>query len=132
MMRKSLAVLAAGMLLVPGCRSREPRSNISALLVDLQSTDSQKSGRANLELIRIGELAVPGLLELFRSPDPRVRNLAASAFWGMGPKGRAAVPTLAESLTDPRPCPIPTGPSARPRSRPWGASDPTPSRRSRC
>ena len=103
-MRKSLALLITCAILVGGaCRSRDSKSNISALLTDLQSSDSQKSGRANLELIRTGELAVPGLVDLLKSPDPRVRNLAASTFWGMGPKGRAAVPVLADALSDPDP-----------------------------
>ena len=72
-------------------------------VADLRGGDPQKSGRANLELIRIGEPAVPALIEMLQSGDNRLRALAASTLWGMGGKGRAAAPSLAETLADPDP-----------------------------
>src|SRR5262245_22123124 len=101
-MRKRFVLLTVVALLA-ACKTKETLPDVPALLADLQSGDSAKSGRANLELIRIGEPAVPGLVQLLQSDDPRKRSLAASAFWGMGGKGRAAVPVLAEALADPDP-----------------------------
>jgi len=101
-MRKSIFLLAS-LALLGACRAKETPPVVPALLADLQSTDPEKAGRANLELIRLGEPAVPGLVELLRSPDARLRKLAASTFWGMGGKARAAVPALADALADPDP-----------------------------
>ncbi len=92
----SLAILA----LLLACRSKPPEPNVAAVISDLQNTDPAVSGKANLELIRIGEPAVPPLIEMLRSEDVRFRTLAATALWGMGEKGRAAVPALASLLGD--------------------------------
>jgi HEAT repeat protein len=91
------------MALLVGCSTTEKAPDVAGLITDLQSTDSQKSGRANLELIRIGEPAVPPLIEMLQGGDPRLRALAASTLWGMGGKGRAAAPALGEALADPDP-----------------------------
>jgi HEAT repeat protein len=102
-MRKCLALLLTSLTLFAACRAKEAKPDITGLVAALQSGDAEKSGRANLELIRLGEPAVPGLIEMLKDPDPRVRGLAASTFWGMGGKARAAVPALAEALSDPDP-----------------------------
>ena len=102
-MRKCLALLLTSLTLFAACRAKEAKPDITGLVAALQSGDAEKSGRANLELIRLGEPAVPGLTEMLKDPDPRVRGLAASTFWGMGGKARAAVPALAEALSDPDP-----------------------------
>lgn len=102
-MRKCLALLLTSLTLLVACRGRESKPDITGLVAALQSGDAEKSGRANLELIRLGEPAVPGLIEMLKDPDPRVRGLAASTFWGMGGKARAAAPALAEALSDPDP-----------------------------
>lgn len=92
----SLALLAVFL----ACRSKPAGPNIPALINDLQNPDPAVSGKANLELIRIGEPAVPPLIEMLKSDDVRFRTLAATALWGMGEKGRAAVPALASLLGD--------------------------------
>src|SRR5260221_12983456 len=103
-MRKVLpAVFVPGLRPLAACRAKEDAPNVPALITDLQSTDTVKSGQANLELIRVGEPAVPGLVEMLKSGDPHLRSLAASAFWGMGEKARTAAPALAEALSDPDP-----------------------------
>ena len=102
-MRKCLALLLTSLTLFAACRAKEAKPDITGLVAALQSGDAEKSGRANLELIRLGEPAVPGLTEMLKDPDPRVRGLAASTFWGMGGKARAAAPALGEALSDPDP-----------------------------
>jgi HEAT repeat protein len=82
------------------CRKQPPAPDVGALVRDLQSTDPQLAGRANLALIGIGEPVVPALLELLGSPDPRVRKVAANTLWGLGAKARAAAPALAAALAD--------------------------------
>ncbi|HXB57424.1 MAG TPA: HEAT repeat domain-containing protein [Vicinamibacteria bacterium] len=94
----SAGVLALATLLA--CRAQEKPPDVSGLISDLRGADSGKSGQANLALIRIGEPAVPELIEMLKGEDPRLRGLAASTLWGMGPKGKAAVPALAETLSD--------------------------------
>lgn len=95
---RSAGVLALVTLLA--CRAQEKPPDVSGLIADLRGADSGKSGQANLALIRIGEPAVPELIEMLRGEDPRLRGIAASTLWGMGPKGKAAVPALAETLSD--------------------------------
>jgi HEAT repeat protein len=95
-----LGVLAAA-LLVGACRSEPKPPDPSALVEKLKSPDSAVSGSASLELIRLGEPAVPALMELLRDPDPAHRALAARTFWGMGAKAGAAAGALGEALADP-------------------------------
>jgi HEAT repeat protein len=89
--------------LCAACRSKAPEPNVGNLIADLQSADPAVSGKANLELIRVGEPAVPSLVAMLESSDPRLRTLAANTLWGMGSKGRAAVPALAGTLNDREP-----------------------------
>jgi HEAT repeat protein len=98
-MRKTLPALLA--LALAACSTAEKPPDIPALVADLQGSDPAKSGRANLQLISIGEPAVPYLVEMLKGPDPRLRSLAASTIWAMGAKGRAAAPALGELLGDP-------------------------------
>ena len=83
------------------CRSRPPGPDVPGLIADLQNPDPAVSGKANLALIRVGEPAVPPLVEMLKSDDVRIRTLAATTLWGLGEKGRAAVPALAATLGDP-------------------------------
>ena len=95
------AVASVALLgLVLACRSKPPEPNVAALINDLQNPDPAVSGKANLELIRIGEPAIPPLIAMLKSEDARLRTLAATALWGMGEKGRTAAPVLAELLAD--------------------------------
>src|SRR5262245_6696305 len=87
-------------VLLSACTSQEKPPDIAGLVADLQGSDPQKSGHANLEIIRIGEPAVPPLIDMLRSEDPRLRSVAVSTLWGMGAKGRAAAPALGEALSD--------------------------------
>ena len=104
-MRKTPAALLAGLALLTACRGKETgpdiAAQIAAQIADLKSADQEVSGQANLTLIRIGEPAVPALVELLRSDDARLRARAATTLWGMGSKGRAGVPALASALADP-------------------------------
>ncbi|HVO13271.1 MAG TPA: HEAT repeat domain-containing protein [Vicinamibacteria bacterium] len=100
-MRK-LTVLAAGLvLLVSGCRAKERPPDVDRLMADLRSDDPQRSGAARLELIRLGEPAVPALSRLLRSGSASERIAAANALWAMGPRARGAVADLALALGDP-------------------------------
>ena len=90
-----LATLVAG-----ACRSKESPANVAALIEDLKSADREKSGQANLALIRVGEAAVPAVLGLLNGEDRRLRTVALTTLWGMGEKAKAAVPTLAGALED--------------------------------
>jgi len=99
MQKRALLPLVAA-LLAASCSTAEKPPDVAGLVAELQGGDPQKSGHANLELIRIGEPAVPPLVDMLRGSDPRLRSLAVSTLWGMGGKGRAAVPALAEALAD--------------------------------
>jgi HEAT repeat protein len=94
------ALLVALALLV-ACRGKKPGPDIGALIADLKSPDQEVSGPANLTLIRVGEPAVPALVELLKDKDARLRARAATTLWGMGSKGKAGVPALALALADP-------------------------------
>jgi HEAT repeat protein len=102
-MRKTLVPLlvVAVALALPGCRKKETPPDPSRLLADLRSPDAEKSGRARLELIRMGEPAVPGVVAMLRSGTPAERIAAANTLWGMGARARAAAGDLAATLDDP-------------------------------
>ncbi len=104
-MRKRSVAFLAGLALLTACREKEAGPDIAALvaanITALKSADPDVSGEANLALIRIGEPAVPALIELLGSNDARLRARAATTLWGMGPKGKAGVPALASGLADP-------------------------------
>src|SRR5260370_1577449 len=93
--------VVAGLGLSPACQSRSPEAAVPGLIADLKNPDPTVSGKANLELIHLGEPAVPALVEMLKSGDVRIRTLAVTAFWGLGEKGRAAAPALAATLGDP-------------------------------
>jgi HEAT repeat protein len=101
---QKIAAAAAAVLLATaglGCRAKESPANVAALIEDLKSADPEKSGRANLALIRVGEPAVPAVLELLQGDDKRLRTTALLTFWGMGEKAKVAVPALVAALQDP-------------------------------
>ena len=104
-MRKTVVPLLAVLLALalPACRKKEAAPDPNRLLADLRSPDVQKSGQARLELIRLGEPAVPALAEMLRSGTPAERTAAANTLWGMGVRARTAVPDLATALADPDP-----------------------------
>jgi len=105
-MIRSRAIRVACLLLpalLGACRSKPPEPKVDNLISDLQSADPAVSGKASLELIRVGEPAVPSLVEMLESDDARLRTLATNTLWGMGSKGRAAVPALAGTLNDREP-----------------------------
>jgi hypothetical protein len=102
-MRQLIAASVLVLALTGACRAKDPASNVGALVEDLKGPDREKSGRANLALIRVGEPAVPALLELVGTGDPRLRHLALSTLWGMGERAKTAVPFLADVLSDPDP-----------------------------
>ncbi|HEY2841241.1 MAG TPA: HEAT repeat domain-containing protein [Pirellulales bacterium] len=52
-------------------------------------------------LARIGNMAVPALIDALNDPNPDVRVEAARSLARMGDQGKAAVPTLIERLSDP-------------------------------
>jgi hypothetical protein len=102
MRRPSLLFLAMALgLVASGCRSTPKGPDVDDLLTRLKSEDAAVSGAANLEVIRLGEPAVPGLVAMLNSGDARLRKVAATTLWGLGAKGRAAVPDLAAMLETP-------------------------------
>jgi HEAT repeat protein len=96
-MRKALAMLAAGLLLM-SCRAKERPPDVAQLVRELCGNDARKSGEARLQLIGLGEPAVPALSDLLRSGQPAERLAAANTLWGLGARGRSAVPDLAAAL----------------------------------
>jgi len=109
-MRKATVLSRAAVLLfalvaaiLPGCRAKDKPPEPEELVAELRGPDAEKSGRARLQLITLGEAAVPAVTELLRSGTPAERILAAKTLWGMGARARAAVPDLAAALADPDP-----------------------------
>ena len=101
-MRRLSLLLVLGLgLAAPGCRSTPKGPDVDDLMARLKSEDAAVSGAANLEVIRLGEPAVPGLVAMLQSGDVRLRKVAATTLWGLGAKGRAAVPDLAAMLEAP-------------------------------
>jgi HEAT repeat protein len=98
--RLSLPLLAA-LLAVSACKGKTQGPKVNDLMSRLKSEDTAVSGEANLAIIRVGEPAVPGLVEMLGSGDARLRKVAATTLWGLGAKGRTAVPALSEMLADP-------------------------------
>jgi HEAT repeat protein len=96
----SFALLAAALA---GCRAKQKPPEPGQLVAELRGSDAEKSGRARLQLITLGEAAVPAVTELLRSGTTAERITAANTLWGMGPRAQAAVPDLVEALADPDP-----------------------------
>jgi HEAT repeat protein len=96
----SLALVAA---ILPGCRGKPKTPDPAQLVDDLRSPDAERSGRARLQLVTLGEIAVPAVAELLRSGAPAERIVAANTLWGMGARAKAAVPALVTALADPDP-----------------------------
>lgn len=107
MRKPALFILAAILLaiLLPACRAKESPPDPVQLVADLRSSDAEKSGRARLLLITLGEPAVGPLAGLLRSGTPAERIVAANTLWGMGARAAAAVGDLAAALVDPDPDP---------------------------
>jgi len=102
-MRKPTAVVASLALaaaLLPGCRKKETPPDPGQLIADLRGPDADKSGRARLQLIILGEPVVPALAEMLRSGAPAERIAAANTLWGMGARARSAARDLAVALAD--------------------------------
>ena len=91
------AVLLAGLL---GCRGKQAAPDPNQLVADLRGPDPEKSGRARVQLITLGQPAVPALAEMLRSGTPAERITAANTLWGMGARARGASGDLAVALTD--------------------------------
>lgn len=105
-MRKPALFLFAAIFpaaLLPACRAKESPPDPAQLVADLRSPDAERSGRARLLLITLGEPAVPPLAGLLRSGTPAERVVAANTLWGMGSRAAAAVGDLAAVLADPDP-----------------------------
>jgi HEAT repeat protein len=97
----AVALAAVPFTAVVGCRGKPAPPDPAALVDKLKSTDQAVSGAASLELIRLGEPAVPALVELLQDPAPENRALAARTFWGMGARaGGTAAMALGEVLAD--------------------------------
>ena len=100
MRKAALSLLAVLLVALPGCRAKEKPPTPEQLIADLRSGDADKSGRARLQLITLGEPVVPALAEMLRSGTPDERIAAANTLWGMGARAQAAVPDLAAALAD--------------------------------
>jgi HEAT repeat protein len=98
--RRFASVLIAAIVVAPACRSQRA-PDLQSLVSDLESADTDKSGRARLRLIEMGEPAAFALGERLQAGDAAAKQAAATTLWGMGAKGRAAVPALAGALADP-------------------------------
>ena len=99
-MRRAFSFAIALALITTGGACRSPRTpDVRALVADLEGADADKSGKARLRLIEIGEPAAPILAERLQTGDTAAKQAAATALWGMGSKGRGAVPALAAEET---------------------------------
>jgi len=87
-------------LALAACAPRPATPDLPALIADLTSGDEKRSGDARLELISLGEVAVPALVDLLQSGEPQERVIAATTFWGMGARAPSAAPELAAALAD--------------------------------
>jgi HEAT repeat protein len=98
-------LLLVGGVAFAGCRKTETKQEdpIPGLVEQLQSIDEEKSGQARLELLKIGEPAVPALSGLLTSTDGRIRKTALTTLWGLGTRSRSALPGVIALLTDPDP-----------------------------
>ena len=67
---------------------------------ELGSKDRTAQGQAIQELAIIGEVAVPGLLELLEKGEWQVRNQAAVALGAIGPPAASATSALMAALQD--------------------------------
>lgn len=101
-MAKRIATLVAAVVLASAfaCRSEPRGPDFATLIADLKGPDEERSGRARLALISIGEPAVPALKEMAKSDDSGDRLRAVTTLWGMGLQARSAVPELATALSD--------------------------------
>jgi HEAT repeat protein len=100
-MRKPvLSLLVVLSIALPGCRAKDRPPTADELIADLRSGDAEKSGRARLQLITLGEPVVGALAEMLRSGTPAERIAAANTLWGMGTRARAAADDLAVALAD--------------------------------
>ena len=98
-MNRTLFLMATVLVGVAACRAKQV-TDLHALVVDLESADAEKSGKARLRLIEIGEPAALVIGERLQSGDARVKQAMATTLWGMGSAGRAAVPALGAALAD--------------------------------
>jgi hypothetical protein len=57
--------------------------------------------QATLPLLEGDPNALPVLMELFESPDPKTRRIAIEGVWRIGDRARIAAPLLAKALGDP-------------------------------
>lgn len=102
-MRLAISLLAIAVVLLPSCRKAEPPPDPARLVAELRGPDEARRGAARLQLISLGEAAVPALLDLLRTGSPEDRLAAANTFWGMGPRAAGAVGELAALLVEPDP-----------------------------
>lgn len=80
-----------------------PSDGISSRFTVRPFEDWTMREAAAVALSRIGEPAVPALVEALKSPDPNVRQQAADTLARIGPAAANAVPALTALLEDPDP-----------------------------
>jgi len=102
-MRQAISLLATAALLLSSCRKVDAPPDPARLVAEMRGPDEARRGVARLQLITLGETAVPALLDLLRTGGPEDRLAAANTFWGMGPRAAAAVGDLVALLVDPDP-----------------------------
>jgi HEAT repeat protein len=102
-MRLAISLLALAVFVLPSCRKAESPPDPGRLVAELRGPDEGRRGAARLQLIALGEAAVPALVELLRSDSPEERLAATNTLWGMGARAGAAASELATLLADPDP-----------------------------
>lgn len=98
-MRLAISLLAL-VVVLPSCRKAESPPDPRRLVAELRGPDEGRRGAARLQLITLGEAAVPALVELLRTGSPEERLTAANTLWGMGARAGAAASDLAALLAD--------------------------------
>jgi HEAT repeat protein len=102
-MRLAIPLLATVAVALSSCGKADAPPDPARLVAEMRGPDEARRGAARLQLITLGEPAVPALLDLLRTGSPDDRLAAANTFWGMGPRAAAAVGDLVALLVDPDP-----------------------------
>jgi HEAT repeat protein len=88
-------------VVLPACRKEPPKPpDVAEFVAKLRDPNPEVRGPAVLELIRRGDEAALPVAALLEDPDSRIRGVAASTLWSMGPRSKAALPQIVRALAD--------------------------------
>src|SRR6476646_9992793 len=91
----TLSLATAALLF--GCKAKEQKVDVAALVQNLKSADTDIRVNALTELAKGGPASAPAvseLIPLIKDKDPLVRRLAVYALGQIGPRAAAALPAI--------------------------------------